>query len=206
MSARSPGTITSVPSTRSSRKCSTLIAATRTARTSRWSLASAPARTSASSSAATCDTVGWPSAGSSGRTYSGWRGRRLTECARISASSIAGHPVDDHAEQRGALARQLRAGDPHRRGDLGDRGASDHDQQRAAEMVGQGRVELEVERRQTPAKSVPSQTITSKRWLQPLVGVEHAAASSSAWRPAAIIACASGRSTACISSYDESSR
>ena len=37
MSGRSPGTITSVPSSRSSMKCSTLIAAMRTSRTSRWS-------------------------------------------------------------------------------------------------------------------------------------------------------------------------
>ena len=72
MSARSPGTITSVPSTRSARKCSTLMAATRTSRTSRCrSRRLARTAVSAPSAAATLPRSGCASSGCSASTYTG---------------------------------------------------------------------------------------------------------------------------------------
>ena len=103
MSARSPGTITSVPSTEVLEEV--LDAHRRHPDRAHLAveLAVAPARTSAPSSVATCDTVGCPSAGSSASTYSGSPAVVDDRVRAHVGQQLARDAVDDHAEQRAPL-------------------------------------------------------------------------------------------------------
>ena len=168
-----PGTITSVPSTRSSRKCSTLIAATRTARTSRWRPSSPQLdRRSAPSASATSADGGVrraPAARAARRRAA--PSSRPPALAPPRRRARGGHAVDDDAEELAALllerlARHLHGRawppPPSRRGPRPAPGQPSALASRAFRSKSSAGA--------APVKSVPSQTTTSKSSLELAVG------------------------------------
>ena len=178
MSARSPGTTTSVPVARSSRKCSALIAATRTSRTSRSSVGASRRRPGAERARRPRPTVGRASSSVLGqhvrragpstrpsqlartsarpaRAARGWRSPRTASSRARSSDSRATRRVADLTRPCPAPARPRAPGS---RAGWRDRRSC---RSRA---------------RATPVKSVPSQTTTSQSASSAAVGVDDALA------------------------------
>ena len=166
------------PSTRSSRKCSTLIAATRTRAhvAAQQVRAAALRRERPPAQRPRSAELGHRCAPRAPRPPRRWvgelrlLGQHVDGRSFLSAASCSTtrrhvrdrHAVDDHAEELAALLVERLARD-RATAAVGcvRRFATDHREHRAAELVGEVGVQVEVERGRAVAKSVPSHTTTS---------------------------------------------